>query len=296
MDVETFFDNAGPTTFIDRVAAVLGIPLNTIRVVSIAKGSTIINFWVDSQYQNNSNPALQQLANDELNNFENELNQAANNGSLNILGGTMMSFNTTVTMANQTAVSAAATSTSSSVPTLPIVLGVSISVVAILIVLAIVFTWKKRKVQDKAKVHEEPAKGKIENYRVADQNPSPQGKEDYARVSDASSNSVVLSHSHTIRTEDEDYGNKLILMPTPAFDTNEDMVPTLFKGKIINRLVNKKKTKPATDYSSLRPDSPAKQGAIEVEDLENNGDGLRSVDPLASQFETISAIKLQPRD
>jgi len=33
MDVETFFENSGPTTFIDRVAAVLGIPLNTIRIV-----------------------------------------------------------------------------------------------------------------------------------------------------------------------------------------------------------------------------------------------------------------------
>jgi len=66
IDVEDFFDEGGPTQFIDRVAAVLNIPIDTIRIVSVVKGSTIINFFVDSSYQNNSNPSLYQSAITEL--------------------------------------------------------------------------------------------------------------------------------------------------------------------------------------------------------------------------------------
>jgi len=43
-----FYASGGTSTFVDRVAAVLGIPIYSIRVVGIASGSTIISAYADS--------------------------------------------------------------------------------------------------------------------------------------------------------------------------------------------------------------------------------------------------------
>jgi len=42
MDINDFYKDDGPTLFIDRIAAFLGIPPNKMRIVSIVEGSVII--------------------------------------------------------------------------------------------------------------------------------------------------------------------------------------------------------------------------------------------------------------
>lgn len=46
MDLDTFYDTDGPMLFIDKMAAFLGIPNDKLRIVSIIKGSVIINYEV----------------------------------------------------------------------------------------------------------------------------------------------------------------------------------------------------------------------------------------------------------
>jgi len=43
-----FYSNDGASSFADNVAAILGIPLYSIRVVGISSGSTVVNAFVDS--------------------------------------------------------------------------------------------------------------------------------------------------------------------------------------------------------------------------------------------------------
>jgi hypothetical protein len=290
--VEDFYSNDGTTKFIDRVAAILNIPISSIRVVSIKSGSTILDFFVDSQFQNNSDSTQYANADSELQWFEAMLNQASSNGSLDIdsiPNGKVIGFNTTRSMANETTTTTQASSGSSSIPTLPIILGVTISVLAILILLVVIFTWKKHKLHLKNKVQdEEHAKAKGDSYIVSGSNSSQvanQHGEGYARVNDISTSGI----HHTVKTEGEDYGTKLVLLPTPAFDVSDDVGPSFFKGKMIRKLDGKKKNGSMTDYSSLRLESPSKTSTMrdhsdQVEDLENN----------QANFETISAIKLQP--
>jgi len=46
MDFDTFYKTNGPTLFVDRMAAFLGIPNHKLRIVSIVKGSVKIKFEV----------------------------------------------------------------------------------------------------------------------------------------------------------------------------------------------------------------------------------------------------------
>lgn len=42
MDINEFYATDGPTMFIDRICAFLGIPTSKMRIVSIVEGSVII--------------------------------------------------------------------------------------------------------------------------------------------------------------------------------------------------------------------------------------------------------------
>ncbi len=46
MDLDTFYATDGPTLFVDKMAAFLGIPNDKLRIVSITKGSVDIKFEV----------------------------------------------------------------------------------------------------------------------------------------------------------------------------------------------------------------------------------------------------------
>jgi len=43
-----FYQDGGTTSFVDRLAAVLGIHASTIKVVAVYKGSVIVDFFISS--------------------------------------------------------------------------------------------------------------------------------------------------------------------------------------------------------------------------------------------------------
>jgi len=46
MDLDTFYATDGPTLFVDKMAAFLGIPNDKLRIVSIVKGSVKIKYEI----------------------------------------------------------------------------------------------------------------------------------------------------------------------------------------------------------------------------------------------------------
>jgi hypothetical protein len=46
MDLDTFYSTDGPTLFVDKMAAFLGIPNDKLRIVSITKGSVQIKYEI----------------------------------------------------------------------------------------------------------------------------------------------------------------------------------------------------------------------------------------------------------
>ena len=44
--MDAFFKNGGTTSFMDRVAASLGIHASTIKIVSVYEGSLVVNYEV----------------------------------------------------------------------------------------------------------------------------------------------------------------------------------------------------------------------------------------------------------
>ena len=64
-----FFNQIGTSTFIDKFASVLGITQDTIRIVSIYEGSTVVYFGVTASSSTSSSDTTKQLAqvNDQFN-------------------------------------------------------------------------------------------------------------------------------------------------------------------------------------------------------------------------------------
>ena len=64
-----FFNQIGTSTFIDKFASVLGITQDTIRIVSIYEGSTVVYFGVTASSSTFSSDTTKQLAqvNDQFN-------------------------------------------------------------------------------------------------------------------------------------------------------------------------------------------------------------------------------------
>lgn len=46
MDLDTFYATDGPSLFVDKMAAFLGIPNDKLRIVSIVKGSVEIKYEI----------------------------------------------------------------------------------------------------------------------------------------------------------------------------------------------------------------------------------------------------------
>lgn len=98
MTTAEFFSSNGPTEFVDRLAAILGIPSYRIRVVDIKSGSTIVNFALTgnenlaskSASSSNFSSALQE----ELVQVNNLLLTMAQNGSL-VLNAPILSIEST---------------------------------------------------------------------------------------------------------------------------------------------------------------------------------------------------------
>ena len=98
MTTEDFFAANGPTEFIDRLAAVLGIPSYRIRVVDIRSGSTIVDFALTGNENLASNPASSpnytNAQQEELVKINTLLLTMAQNGSL-VLNAPILSIVTT---------------------------------------------------------------------------------------------------------------------------------------------------------------------------------------------------------
>ena len=62
-----FFANGGTTTFIDRVAASLGIHASTIKIVSVYEGSLVVNYEITDP--NNDPVVLQAIENKQTEQF-----------------------------------------------------------------------------------------------------------------------------------------------------------------------------------------------------------------------------------
>jgi len=48
VSVDDFYSNNMASTFVDNIAAFLGIPMDRIRIVGVRAGSAIVDFTVDS--------------------------------------------------------------------------------------------------------------------------------------------------------------------------------------------------------------------------------------------------------
>eukprot|EP01017_Pseudomicrothorax_dubius_P004699 TRINITY_DN11002_c0_g1_i2.p1 TRINITY_DN11002_c0_g1~~TRINITY_DN11002_c0_g1_i2.p1 ORF type:complete len:400 (+),score=114.16 TRINITY_DN11002_c0_g1_i2:101-1300(+) len=53
--VEKFFEKQGDVEFIDKITAVLGVPADRVRIVSIRKGSVIVDFVIDAPKNTSEN-------------------------------------------------------------------------------------------------------------------------------------------------------------------------------------------------------------------------------------------------
>jgi len=56
--ISDFYANNGPTLFIDRMAAFLGIPNDKMRIVSIVEGSTVIDYEIVMDDDTKSSPTI----------------------------------------------------------------------------------------------------------------------------------------------------------------------------------------------------------------------------------------------
>ena len=53
--MKSFYDAGGTTTFVDRLASVLGIHASEIKVVSVYEGSLIVQFEITDPLDNSDN-------------------------------------------------------------------------------------------------------------------------------------------------------------------------------------------------------------------------------------------------
>jgi hypothetical protein len=99
MTTDEFFASNGPTEFVDRLAAVLGIPPYRIRVVEIKSGSTIVDFIFAGDErlasQRASNTNYSNAMQEELIKVNNLLVTLAQNGSL-VLNAPVLSIETMI--------------------------------------------------------------------------------------------------------------------------------------------------------------------------------------------------------
>jgi hypothetical protein len=101
MDIDEFFKQDGPTKFVDNLVMILGIDPSRVRVTSVERGSSIVNFDLDGSKQpttvtgNDVNEI-----NIELKILMATLETAAKNGSLAILNSTVLDYTFKISLKN----------------------------------------------------------------------------------------------------------------------------------------------------------------------------------------------------
>lgn len=141
--ISQFFNQAGPTAFIDRVALVLGIDPTRVRVSQVTRGSSIVHFDVDAGLQYSAVNASQYdevLA--ELEVIKAKLQQGIEDGSLNILNSTILESSLVLSTKNYQF-------SSDSAQKSIIIVAVGISVALVALGVGIYITYRKKKLQKK---------------------------------------------------------------------------------------------------------------------------------------------------
>jgi len=101
IDIFEFFDQDGPTEFIDRVALVLGIDPTRVRVSQVTRGSSIVAFDVDGEQQPEYAEGEEKEAIiDELEEIRDRIEAAIQSGDLDILGSKVLDYELSVSMKN----------------------------------------------------------------------------------------------------------------------------------------------------------------------------------------------------
>lgn len=61
MDIDSFYKSNGPTLFIDRMAAFLGISTDKMRIVSIVSGSVVIDYEIVMDEDTKKSKVVQEM-------------------------------------------------------------------------------------------------------------------------------------------------------------------------------------------------------------------------------------------
>jgi len=101
IDIEEFYNQDGPTHFIDRIVMVLGLDPSRIRVVNIIPGSTIIDFHVIGANQATTGAKTGSDVTTELKSLVNQLNSAVSDGRMSILGAPVLDSDFQVSVKQQ---------------------------------------------------------------------------------------------------------------------------------------------------------------------------------------------------
>jgi len=216
ISVDDFYNQNGPTAFVDRIAAVLNIPLYMVRIIGIQSGSTIINCYVDSQYQNNTDPTNAALAVTELQNLQSILINSASNGSLNVLGSSLLSFNSSLVIANQTQNTTDSQATSVSDQRLKtILISVIVTSVVIMIVVGGIMMWRYQRKKRLLKVDVEGSDSRNSN-RKPSAKVSPELHQQYEKIEPNITSMGSLCKMERVDEESDASCSRPILMTSPT--------------------------------------------------------------------------------
>ena len=84
IDPADFFSSDLATTFLDRMAALLEIDIDRIRIVDVRQGSTIVETAIDSENDADADRNNKQAVTDELQSFKDKFEAAVNDGTANL--------------------------------------------------------------------------------------------------------------------------------------------------------------------------------------------------------------------
>ena len=99
IDPETFYETDGVTTFLDRMAALLEINVDRIRIVGIRKGSTIVDVEISQEEDVTTTRSNKEAAKEELLSFKDKFEQAVENGTVD-LGADILDVTTDLAIDN----------------------------------------------------------------------------------------------------------------------------------------------------------------------------------------------------
>jgi len=160
MDPDQFWAVDGPTSFVDNVALILNINPTSIRVVSITKGSTIVDVNIPTPTQTpTADAATQTKINNEINSYIAALNSAIESGKMNVGGATVMDASFTPSVKNYNLGETSSPSTDNSGSTIGIIAGCIAAAVITIGAFLIYRKMKKNRLRQKV----QPVPDKIQN-------------------------------------------------------------------------------------------------------------------------------------